>query len=404
MKMRMMCACLVVILMSGLAASPGRASAVADERQEAVTENYPCLDICCAGFCEALCRIVQTVASNEAPDDGIETEQIEVMPAEDEEPAQAEVLDFMPREVDHRHHRASNASAPVENAEQLRQVRHLYKIAGRCCQNGDMDMARNCYEEIVRICPDCRHGRLAQNWLARLKDGRENSQQQFGVEEQEPGTESDRDLLEHLRLRAEQLRRQSQEPPVCPFHKDGRAGEPSTPSSATFVKEARALYRQGQHFQRSGDLAQAYRCYQDVVSLAPESSWAEKAAKCMEQIDALTEDETTEDESMSAEEMQELLNATELLDVNLDEDVRVLTVDAPARDLVAEEESEPAAADIESLRHTLLELSRTRFAGKKVEFMTDGWGNEATFTVDGVSYVFVRNKLGILELCPPPAE
>jgi len=32
---------------------------------------------------------------------------------------------------------------------------HLYQVARRCEENGDVDMACNCYTEIVRLRPDC---------------------------------------------------------------------------------------------------------------------------------------------------------------------------------------------------------------------------------------------------------
>jgi len=188
----------------------------AEEAQEMPEEVCPCLDASCVEFLEVLGQIVQALSGEQA---------------EEAEANDGEVLEVMPKEV----------QAPIQPPEELSprqcQARHLYRIAERCRLRGDLDMARNCYEEVCRIAPKSPYGLLASGQLLQMKE-QQTIQQTDDSEVQEPplatpaSSDEEQALIEELIRMAEQLRKHYHAEPVCPF----RRGESPRPRPRTPAK------------------------------------------------------------------------------------------------------------------------------------------------------------------------
>ena len=181
------------------------------DAQEMPEEVCPCVDASCIEFLEILGEIVQALSGDQA---------------EEAEANDGEVLEVMPKEV-----QASSTQPPETLSPRQCQARHLYRIAERCRLRGDLDMARNCYEEVCRIAPKSPYGLLASGQLLQMKE-QQTIQQTDDSEVQEPPmatNEEEQALIEELIRMAEQLRKQNHAEPVCPF----RRGESPRPRPRT---------------------------------------------------------------------------------------------------------------------------------------------------------------------------
>ncbi|HMF19965.1 MAG TPA: tetratricopeptide repeat protein [Gemmataceae bacterium] len=178
-----------------------------EEVQETAEQMCPCVDGCCIGFLEILGKIMEDMASNQA---------------EEAEAPESEVLEVMPKEV----------QTPEEQPDQLSlsprqsRARHLYRIGERCRRQGDLDMARNCYEEVCRIAPKSSYGIFASARLVRMNGQaqREPSARDAGEAQETPresstGNDEEQTLIEEIYGKADQLRRQTGEEPTCPFRR-----------------------------------------------------------------------------------------------------------------------------------------------------------------------------------------
>jgi hypothetical protein len=177
------------------------------QAQEGPEQICPCVDGCCIGVLEILSKIAEAMAGDQA---------------EEAEAPESEVLEVMPREVQ------TTEEQPDQQSLSPRQsrVRHLYRIGERCRRQGDLDMARNCYEEVCRIAPQSSYGILASAQLARMNGQaqREPSAREAGEAQEEPrqstnGNDEEQAVIEELYRKADQLRRQTPEEPTCPFRR-----------------------------------------------------------------------------------------------------------------------------------------------------------------------------------------
>jgi hypothetical protein len=74
-----------------------------------------------------------------------------------------------PNYIKHQPEQIPSQSAPTgdsPDAQKRMQARTMFKIAERCLHNGDLDMARTCYEETHLLAPETRLGRKAIQRLA----------------------------------------------------------------------------------------------------------------------------------------------------------------------------------------------------------------------------------------------
>lgn len=166
--------------------------------QETSEECCPCLDGCCVGFIEMVGEILQALAGNQAEEaEANESEVLEVLPKE-AQAQEPEKLSLSPRHA---------------------QAKHLYRIGERCRRRGDMDMARNCYQEVCRLTPKSPYGLLAAGQLLRMQG--QTIQQTGASEAQEPPLDASEEeaLIEELYRMADQLRKQTHAEPVCPFRR-----------------------------------------------------------------------------------------------------------------------------------------------------------------------------------------
>ena len=181
--------------------------------QEAPEQVCPCVDGCCIGFLEILSKIMEDMASNQAEEaEAPESEVLEVMPkekkaaiedgfyrvAEEGEhilaiarerlgdgarwleiyrlnpdlnprmPIPAGTVLRMPDTVENNRKSASTKVEQLSLSPQHSRAKHLYRVGERCRRQGDLDMARNCYEEVCRIAPKSSYGILASAQLVRM--------------------------------------------------------------------------------------------------------------------------------------------------------------------------------------------------------------------------------------------
>jgi tetratricopeptide (TPR) repeat protein len=149
----------------------------------------------------------------------------------------------------------------VQHAWMVMSAAKLYHIGVRCEMSGDYDMARNCFEEAVRVCPDCNYGHMANQKLASIKVAISMIDKMLarsnlfgGVEEQtEPPAPQRQPIMEDR----QSLRR---------------------------IHEAHRIFQIGQRYEASGQLDKAYQCYQEAHMICPASLHGQQALARVRQM------------------------------------------------------------------------------------------------------------------------
>ncbi len=148
------------------------------------------------------------------------------------------------------------AGAPAaSDPARMEHARRMYLIAERCRRAGDLEMARNCYQETRLLCPDSAYAHKAAQRIRRMSV-RTAVPSEGDSEEQEP----------------------AEAPP------EGRA---SLLREADYGKmvEAKVLFYVGERCRRGGDLDMAYRCYEEAHRACPQCRHGKKALQRMRRID-----------------------------------------------------------------------------------------------------------------------
>jgi tetratricopeptide (TPR) repeat protein len=159
------------------------------------------------------------------------------------------------------------ASVGVANSDAARQPKTMdadaykalaaqsfYEIAQQCEAKGDLAMARNCYEEATRMGPQSEFGKLASRKLTAITVASgENRALRGGVEAEE-------------------------EPPLMKTTQEERL-------DAHRVQQCHTMLLMGIRFQRTGDLDNAYRCFEDAHVVCPACSYGQNALDRMRQIE-----------------------------------------------------------------------------------------------------------------------
>jgi hypothetical protein len=156
--------------------------------------------------------------------------------------------------------------ARLYHTRQVMQAARLYAVGVNCENCGDWAMARNCFEEVTRLCP---HGDYAIKAGAKLAAMRATISKieammarsnpfAGGVEESEPPAPQgqDRDLIMENR---HSLRR---------------------------IHESQRMYRLGEHYQAAGHLEKALACYQDSHLICPACRHGRQAFERMVELQA----------------------------------------------------------------------------------------------------------------------
>jgi tetratricopeptide (TPR) repeat protein len=137
---------------------------------------------------------------------------------------------------------------------QVMAAARLYTIGARCAKAGDWAMARNCFEEVTRVCPNCDYAVMAKAQLLRISS-RELPElpTEGGTEEQKdpPKVEGQRDLI--LENRAS-LRR---------------------------IHEARRMFARGERYEAAGKFDKAYDCYEEARAVCPACQFGQQARERM---------------------------------------------------------------------------------------------------------------------------
>ena len=133
------------------------------------------------------------------------------------------------------------------------------EIALECEAKGDAAMARNCYEEAIRVCPGSEFAALASAKLGRTGAApavAANPKPMLlgGIEASEP-------------------------PP--------QALVPADLMAPTRIQESFKMLELGQHYERSGDLDNAYRCYQNSHIVCPACAYGRQALQMMIDIEVI---------------------------------------------------------------------------------------------------------------------
>jgi tetratricopeptide (TPR) repeat protein len=265
-----------------------------------------------------------------------------------------EALDIMPKE----------AVPPSSEAEPVgpSQARTLFRIGMRCYRKGDFDMAVNCFQEVQRICPTEPLAERAAVWELRTNQARilDMSDEQASkppqpearpaVEEQEPlSADDEATLLEELNRLGDQLRKQTQEPPLCPcpFNSQPETSPAPAQKPIDLDQTARQLYDQGRHFRRTGDFEQALRCFRAAQIICPDSPCGRKALHQIQRLEAqkagqrkMPSSEPAAPEGPDARE-RFLIESSEPLELYLDDGVSEEETE-PGQDSVFNDSSSPS--------------------------------------------------------------
>src|SRR5205814_7452679 len=120
-------------------------------------------------------------------------------------------------------------------------------------------MARNCYEEATRICPASQGGRLAGKRLTELAAASVNGRRASG------GVEAE------------------EEPPLPRNEQEINRDQQLEPRR---VLKSQKMLLLGERYQRTGDLDNAYRCFEDAYLICPGCQYGQSALDRMRQIEA----------------------------------------------------------------------------------------------------------------------
>jgi len=134
----------------------------------------------------------------------------------------------------------------------------FYEIGKECEEKGDAAMARNCYEEATRMCPDSKYGQLASQRLGKViaTAGTNNPTVPGGFETEEEPPQVKQEVVHEERI------------------------EPRR------ILQSQRMLLMGQRYQRVGDLDNAYRCFEDAHLICPACRYGQNALDRMRQIEA----------------------------------------------------------------------------------------------------------------------
>jgi hypothetical protein len=165
-------------------------------------------------------------------------------------------------------HRPTDAAeANTEECHRQHAAEHLMQVGMNCQDRGDEAMARNCYEEVQRLCPS---GDMARAATKRIKDM----------------------LLAHAQTQSRE--EGSAEAEEMPLIRESR-------EDVRRIQESKRMYHLGQRYEDDGDADNAYRCYQEANQICPACRWGRQARERVR----LIEEKAAEQNHESGVEQQE---------------------------------------------------------------------------------------------------
>jgi tetratricopeptide (TPR) repeat protein len=159
----------------------------------------------------------------------------------------------------------SDQESRAQQARLEMSAARLYTIGVRCEADGDYAMARNCFEEVTRVCPNCKYGTMASEKLAAIKTSMRRAEKMLarsnlfsdGVEEQDaPLAAAQRDLIVESR------------------------------QSLRHIQQAQRSFQIGERYETSGHIEKAYNCYQEAHMICPSSRYGRQALERLHLLQA----------------------------------------------------------------------------------------------------------------------
>jgi tetratricopeptide (TPR) repeat protein len=160
-------------------------------------------------------------------------------------PKYLETVAVLVQELDNVESHSSIKTAPEDYG--VESAKHFCEIAKECEAKGDLAMARNCYDEAIRMAGESEFGMQAKMALAAIE--------RVGVSDEGDAEEC--------------------EPPAETM--------PTTHS----VREAQWFYRLGLHFEKAGDEQKALKFYQKSFDACPNCEWGTKAKVRMSELEEI---------------------------------------------------------------------------------------------------------------------
>lgn len=181
---------------------------------------------------------------------------------------------------------APHAMREVQVTRQMRAAARLYEIGMRCEECGDWGMARNCFEEVTRVCPKSEYADRAQGKIAMMAVMAWMGPRMQGGEE-------------------------IQEPPVLTPPQDLI---PESPAGLRRIRHAERMLRMGQYYERTGHLDTAYLCYQEAHMACPSCQHGQLAQKRMQDLEVYkaVQREIGEEQEMPQVERRSRLTQTSM--------------------------------------------------------------------------------------------
>jgi hypothetical protein len=207
----------------------------------------------CPCLCEAFQQLWHSVSAymgaNAANDsDDSEAADADSKPVDDAQPETAAPAKHARK---HRKPRSKPQTLSLgdttEDVQKMLAARRMYQIGQRCARTGDLDMARNCFQETHLLAPTSRYGRHAIDRLSEI-ELRQATDETSDAEQQEQPSE-----------RATQANQR---------------------------RSARQMYRIGQRCQRAGDHDMAINCFTEAKLLCPNGTYGRLAAQRLDEIEA----------------------------------------------------------------------------------------------------------------------
>ena len=144
--------------------------------------------------------------------------------------------------------------AAKAQSDKARSAARLLQIGRACEQRGDFAMARNCYEEAARVCPDSQYALQANGRIAAIQAmNRPPRPDSGGAEEQ---SVPPRDVIHESRT--DLLR----------------------------IQESHHMLQLGERYAAAGDLERAFRCFQESHAICPACRYGQQAMERMLRMEA----------------------------------------------------------------------------------------------------------------------
>jgi hypothetical protein len=168
----------------------------------------------------------------------------------------------------------------------LAAARTMFQIGERCQRNGDLDMARNCYDETRQMAPHSRYGRLAARRITQIDALRSAEEASDETGEPTPAPGSQPGGTPPNEDQVKQQARQTLEETLAAIGLPDRAEQKAEREREQVRRQARQLIALGYQALERHELEKARRLAEQAEKLQSDLPWWEQPRNLLRAIDS----------------------------------------------------------------------------------------------------------------------